>query len=321
MMAARSAGGWRGAWAWLQAFPLRFARGRRAESLPLRLDRHRIYILPTRAGLGFALLLFVMIGGALNYQNNAALLLSCMLGACFAASMLWTWRELHDLTLRAIHAEHGFCSARVPLNLAFAEDRHQRPGLRVSVDALEQPCPLAPGSTRARITVPAPRRGWVDAPRMQLSSTLPFGLFHTWAWITPAQRLLVYPRPLHDLPPPPRADDPTRRTLGGDDLAGLRAYHAGDPIRHVAWKASARHGDLLVREFDHAAARQPLRFDWAATGNVDRETRISRLTGWICDAYAAGHTWTLVLDDQRQLGPAANAAHYHHCLTTLAELP
>jgi uncharacterized protein (DUF58 family) len=297
------------------------ARGRKPEALPVRLDRRRIYIVPTRAGLGFGLLLAVMLFGALNYQNNAALLLTCMLGATLAGSMLLTWRELHDLTLRSLHAEHGFCGERLPLQLAFADDRRVRAGLAIAVDALEQPCPLQPDASRARITMPTDRRGWVDVPRMRISSTLPFGLFRAWSWITPAQHVLVYPRALGDSQLPVRNDDPNERIAGGDEFAGLRDYHAGDPLRHVAWKASARHEHLLVREFDRAAPGQPLKFDWHALSGVDRETRISRLAGCVCDAYNAAHPWILILEDHRVLGPASDAAHYHHCLTALAELP
>ena len=296
-------------------------RGRNPETLPVRLDRRRIYIVPTRAGFGFAVLLATMLAGALNYQNNAALLLTCLLGAALSSSMLLTWRELHDLTLRSLHAEHGFCGARLPLHLAFADDRRARHGLSIAVDELEQPCPLAPGTSRASVTIPTGRRGWMAVPRMRISSTLPFGLFRAWSWITPAQRVLVYPRILVDSKPPARNDDPAERITGGDEFAGLRDYRPGDPIRHVAWKPSARHDHLLVREFDRAAPGQPLRFDWSALTGIDRETRISRLAGWVCDAYAAAHPWTLVLEDQRSFGPASDTGHYHRCLAALAELP
>ncbi len=305
----------------VRAWSRSLMRGRQPETLPVRLDRRRIYIVPTRAGLGFGVLLIAMLIGALNYQNNAALLLTCMLGAALASSMLFTWRELHDLTLRSLHAEHGFCGARLPLHLAFADDRRVRHGLNIAVDELEQPCPLQPGASRASVTIATERRGWMAVPRMRISSTLPFGLFRAWSWITPAQSVLVYPRLLGDGKPPAHNEDPNERIIGGDEFAGLRDYHPGDPIRHVAWKASARHDHLLVREFDRAAPGQPLRFDWNSLTRIDRETRISRLAGWICDAYAAAHPWTLVLEDHRSFGPASDAAHYHHCLTALAELP
>lgn len=296
-------------------------RGRTPEPLPVCLDRRRVYIVPTRAGLGFGILLVAMLAGALNYQNNAALLLTCVLGAALASSMLLTWRELHDLTLRALHPEHGFCGARLPLHLAFADDGHARPGLHVALDEVRQPCPLAAGTSRATVTAPTQARGWVALPRMRFSSTLPFGLFHAWGWITPDQRVLVYPRILGGTPPPARHDDPLARAAGGDEFAALRDYRAGDPIRHVAWKASARHDHMLVRELDRAVPGQPLRLDWRALGGIDRETRISRLAGWVCEAYSTARPWILVLEDGRELGPASDAAHYHGCLSALAELP
>lgn len=297
------------------------ARGRRPEALPVALDRNRIYIVPTRAGLGFSVLLLAMLFGALNYQNNAALLLTCMLAAALAGSMLMTWRELQGLALQSLHAGHAFCDARLPLQLAFADDRRRRHGLRIAVDEIEQPCPLGPDASRATITLPTDRRGWVPLPRMQLSSTLPFGLFRAWSWITPDQRVLVYPRLLEDTPPPQHGDDPVVRLAGGDEFAGLRDYRRGDPIRHVAWKASARHVGLLVQEFDRAAPGEPLCFDWAALSGLDRETRISRLAGWVHDAHAQGRPWMLVLENRQPFGPASDAAHYHACLTALAELP
>ena len=51
-------------------------RPRQAETLPARLDRHRIYVLPTASGLFFALMIATMGLGALNFNNNPALLLA-----------------------------------------------------------------------------------------------------------------------------------------------------------------------------------------------------------------------------------------------------
>jgi uncharacterized protein (DUF58 family) len=42
------------------------------------------------------------------------------------------------------------------------------------------------------------------------------------------------------------------RPLGGEspELRELRQHHPGDPFRRIAWKASARRGELLVREYE-----------------------------------------------------------------------
>lgn len=82
-------------------------RYRRPERLPIELHRRRIYIVPTGFGLGFSVLLLVMLVGALNYSNNAGLLLTCLLGAASAASMLVAFRSLDGLRLGHLRAGHA----------------------------------------------------------------------------------------------------------------------------------------------------------------------------------------------------------------------
>ena len=65
--------------------------------MPKRLDRHRIYVLPTGFGLFLAALLAVMLLGALNYNNNPALLLALLAGAgglCVARRTRAAWPAL-----------------------------------------------------------------------------------------------------------------------------------------------------------------------------------------------------------------------------------
>ena len=57
-----------------------WARRRHGEDrLPVGLNARRVYILPTRAGMAFSLLLFVMLVAGLNYGNNVALMLTFLL--------------------------------------------------------------------------------------------------------------------------------------------------------------------------------------------------------------------------------------------------
>jgi len=70
-------------------------------------------------------------------------------------------------------------------------------------------------------------------------------------------RLIIYPKTLDLVVTPPRS----RRMVGrqaADRLivtdpsrtVGVRRYQAGDPLRHVEWRASARSQELLVRVFE-----------------------------------------------------------------------
>lgn len=296
-------------------------RGRRPEPLPVLLHRRRIYVLPTASGIGFGVLLLVMMLGALNYQNNAALLLTCLLGAAVINSMLVAFRALDGLALTALRADHAFAGDPLILHLCFDAGDRARPALCIDLEDGRVAFSLDPGNGEATIAMPTERRGWAAVPRLRLSNTLPFGLFRAWSWITPSPRVLVYPRPLDGPPPPPAGDAAHARQHGDDEYAGLRGYRHGDAMKRVAWKASARHDALLIRELDAAARNAPLRLDWDMLHGLDRETRISRLAGWVRAADAAGHAWTLALPGQPAFGPGADHAHYHRCMSALALLP
>ena len=53
-------------------------RGR--EPAPIRLTQRRIFLLPTRHGLFFALVLLVMLGGSINYALSLGFVLTFLLG-------------------------------------------------------------------------------------------------------------------------------------------------------------------------------------------------------------------------------------------------
>ncbi|HEX7130451.1 MAG TPA: DUF58 domain-containing protein [Rhodanobacteraceae bacterium] len=313
---------------WREALMLRaerrlpaLTRMRRPEALPVELHRRRIYILPTKSGFGFGVLLLVMLVGALNYQNNAALLLTCLLGATVVNSMLVAFRTLHGLRITRICAGHACAGESLPLTVVFDTGRRPRGALCLDLEGVAHAFSLEARGGETTLSMHAERRGWNRVPRMRVSSTLPFGLFRAWSWITPEHDVLVYPRALDGPPPPADEDDGAQRMHGDEDYAQLREYHFGDPLKRVAWRASARHDRLLIRELDAAARDAPQRFDWAMLHGLDRETRISRLAGWIREAHAAGRAWTLVLPDARVFGPDADNAHYHRCMTALALLP
>lgn len=89
-----------------------------------------------------------------------------------------------------------------------------------------------------------------------------FGLRRVQSTLIPASRLLVYPRivdletlaiaagaPLPLIPVrTPLYDDPTR-------VVGVREYEPGDQFRAIHWTASAAAGDLLVKKYRPAIAR------------------------------------------------------------------
>ena len=293
------------------------------EALPILLHRRRIYVLPTRFGLAFSAVLLVMLLGALNYNNNPAMLLTCLLGAAAYQSVFQAFRAVDRLELRAVHALPCHAGGVLPLTFHFRADARARRGLRMSIEGVEAVFDLQPGEDgRVRIDLPAGPRGWRRLGRIRVCSEYPFGLFHVWSWLNPQVSALIYPQLDANAPPLPvsgaDAEHFTSRRAG-DELATLRAYHPTDPMRGVAWKASARHDTLLVKEFEQRRGRETV-LDFSALHSLPGEARIARLARWVCMAETAQVRYAVQLPDRRipaGLGPDQR----HTCLRELALLP
>ena len=123
-----------------------WARPRAVEALPVRLDRRRVYVLPTRFGLFYAALVFTMALGALNYNNNPALLLALLLGATAMASLIFAHLQLSGLRVDAVSADPVFAGERLQVHVALsARDARRRNGLRLdALDASTFVPPLPP---------------------------------------------------------------------------------------------------------------------------------------------------------------------------------
>jgi uncharacterized protein (DUF58 family) len=297
-------------------------RYRRPESLPIELHRRRIYIVPTRFGLGFSILLMIMLVGALNYGNNAALLLTCLLGAASATSMLVTFRNLNGIRLSHVRAGHAIAGSPLEITLTFEAERVRQ---AIRLDLGEQASAFAltaSGTARLQMTLPTHQRGWQPLPRLRLWSSWPLGLFRAWSWLHPDQAVLVWPR-AESAGPPPRAPADDARQLRlhhGDELATLRDYRVGDPQRHIAWKASARHPDLMVKDFEQPRSRPHWQLDWRQLPRLDNEARIARLARWADEARAQQCSYSLWLPGN-DIAAGNGPLHHAHCMNALAQLP
>lgn len=299
-------------------------RLREREALPVVLERRRIYVLPSRAGLFFGALVAVMLLGALNYNNNPALMLCFIVGSALHTSLLSGYLTLRGLRLVQVQGSPVHAGGKLRLRFTFeAGERRSRHGLCLQRGAASTCFSVAAGElAEVELDLDATRRGWLPIGRIQVFTRHPLGLFRIWSWVHPDRRVLVYPAPEASAPALPRAGDPgaTRGRRGrGDEPHSLRDYRVGDPLRLVAWKRSARTGHLMVREFETPAGGDVL-LDWERVGELPYEARIARLTRWLLDAEREGLRSSLRVPGH-ELGPASGSDHLHACLRTLAQLP
>jgi uncharacterized protein (DUF58 family) len=310
----------------------RYLRGRMArwirkrqgvDSLPLTFSRRRLYILPTRAGVGFGLLVALMLVAGLNYANSAALFLTFLLTGFMLVTMHQCHRNLLGVQLLAATAEPTFARRNGTLTLTF-ENASAAVRFRVAAGVGDDPTVAADipahGRGRIELSVTAPKRGIVQLDRIHLITTHPFGLFRTWTWVHAHIEMLVYPHPQGSIPMPThhgtKAGVRSVASIGSDEWLGLRPFRDGDSPRQVDWKAYAREAPLLVKEYSASGAEMRV-FDFSALPHLAVEDRLEQVARWVVDAESGGERYGLTLPGS-YIKPDRGPEHRHRCLAALA---
>jgi len=291
---------------------------------PIVLVHRRIFILPTTHGTLFLLVLLLMLAGSVNYGLSLGFVLTFLLAGLGLNGILYAFRNLANLQIRAGRAEPVFVGEVAQFWLRIDNRSLVR---RAALEALSPSGGCydfdveAAAETLVPVARPATRRGRLPLGRVVLQTRYPLGLFRAWSHVEPARECIVFPRP--ESPPVAlplhRGDrgEGAAIAVGNDDFAGLRAYHAGDSPRRIAWKADARDQGLLSKVFSGQGDRY-LWLDYGALPpSLGIEARLSRLTRWVLDAEAAGIAYGLRLPATR-VEPATGSAHRRRCLEALA---
>ena len=315
--------------------PMRYARdqlwswARRRQGTdpdPVRIHRRRTYILPTWLGIGFGLLVFAMLLASMNYNNSMGFALTFLLAALGIVAMHWCHQNMTGLIVRGIRVEPVFAGSPPVLELALENPSDSRRyELVVACKGREaKPVDLPPAATvPVRLKLPVTGRGRLAVVPIGISTRFPFGLFRCWIWLSPDVTGIVYPKPAPRGAAPPSdlatGGSAIEEHVGEEDFAGLRTFRPGDSPRRVAWKAAARGGELLVKQF--AGAELSTRWlAWADTPEREPEERLSRLTRWVVDAHGRGQAYGLRLPGVEE-APAVGRRHRHRCLSALATYP
>lgn len=308
----------------LSARALRWARKRQGNDPAVtELSSRRIYILPTGVGMVFAIMTFAMLLGSMNYNNNLSFVLTFFLASLGFVSMHHCQRNLVGLEVGFAGVEPVFAGQSAEFRIAVTNhSKSHRHHIQLYVDDIVSDIDdLGPGESRIfHLEIPTSRRGHIGLERFGIRTLFPFELLRAWAWLHMDLSGLVYPRLADNVPEPP----PSRiarghrqhDARGEEDFAGLRRFNDGDSPRHVAWKAYARSGELLSKQFAGSdTSSQWLEFAQVDARNV--EERLSILARWIVDADRLQRDYGLRMPGE-EFAPAHGDQHRHRCLQALA---
>jgi uncharacterized protein (DUF58 family) len=266
---------------------------------------------------------FAMLLGSMNYNNNLSFVLTFLLIGIGFVAMHQCQRNLVGLELTFAGTDPVFAGQSTRFRIAVSnQSRNARYGIRIYHDRTSSDVhDLQPGESKIFVLpVATDRRGWIQLDRFGIRTLFPFELFRSWAWLHMDLRGLVYPKPSENPPEPPpthvahghRQHD----ARGEEDFAGLRRYNEGDSPRHVAWKAYARSGQLLSKQFAGADTSSQW-FDFDEIPTAEFEERLSILTRWIVNSDRTLEDYGLRLPGL-EFPPAHGETQRRQCLGALA---
>lgn len=287
------------------------------------LDKSRVYILPTKTGVIFSVLLIVLLLGSVNYGKSLGYVLVFLLAGIGNVALFSTWRNLAGLRLRAGGCSPVFAGEEAVFAVLLENlDAVRRYSIAISQDGKEYEIVdvSADGVAQLHFSKKTGQRGTTSAGRFRLYTTYPTGLFVAWTWIELNMQCVVYPRPAPRAPIPAGDSvvdgDSNLQGDGFDEYTGLRKYRAGDSWRRVSWKATARSGELHTREF--AGGMPELQWiDWKSVAASGIEERLSLMARMVIEAETQQRYYGLRMP-HIEIAPDHGNRHYLQCLKTLA---
>ncbi len=287
------------------------------------LTRDRVYIIPTKAGLIFSLLLVTLLIGSINYEKNLGFILTFLLAGIGNILLLSTWRNIAGLELHGSDATAVFSGEPACFNIQLLNHQlYDRHSIAISQHGEEQDVVDCAANSQQliRFKTKTARRGRLDAGRVRIYTEFPSGLFVAWTWADLSMTCIVYPAPDNSIELPVFDHSESGETdttgYGMENFSHLRKYHQGDNINRISWKAAAKTDELFTKQFIGA---KPVShwINWNDIPAKDIEQRLSMMTALVINAEQNHQYYGIRLPD-KEIAPDTGNEHYHRCLTFLA---
>lgn len=302
------------------------------------LTSRRIYILPTREGLIFALLVLVMLAAAINFNNSLVFFFTFLMAGIGIISMHMTQENLVGLQFSIAHVQPIFCFQNLSLPLIINNSSNNsllKNKQNYSIDiqlnkksysshelrhlSNELADVRIHEKTQLQLLFPTQQRGRIQLAPITVSSRYPLGLFRAWANIDLSNDAIVYPKPVNESKYEPTSGSDSEghgeKGRGFDDFSGFKSYQPGESLKHIHWKAYAREQGLLSKTFSGSNNREY----WINFSELsgDIEHRLSQLCRLIIEAEKRGDRYGLILPN-KTFPISQGTGHQHECLKALA---
>jgi uncharacterized protein (DUF58 family) len=287
------------------------------------LNNKNLFIFPSKAGLGFLFVDFLLWLLGTNYENNMILGLAFFLMALFLVSIYHTFFNMAGLQLEFLRSTPCFVGEQGEVEiLVSCQGEEGKESIAISYDSGSSVIVnlINDNESKIKLFVEAKHRGWFKPERIDILSRFPLGIIRCWSRPDLDVQILVYPKPVEGSEMPVSRGSENEGELldasGAEDFYGFKPHLTGMSPKHIAWKQYARGQGLYSKDYV-AYREQKVWLDWDALQGMAREQRLSRLCYWVLKISSTQQAYGLRLPNV-EIEPNIGAEHKLQVLKALA---
>ena len=216
----------------------------------------------TPVGKLFLGLMLLFYGASVTSQSGLLLLLIGLIGGCFIVNFTFSSRNVANLRVtppQDVYIEEGGVPTQ-PWRFENPATKHAEVMEIFHGDTVLFRLPVV--ETKSSVSVVPKmvyeRRGVYPNARVTIASAAPYGLLSARRQLQLPGEVVVFPRVYQtDSPAVVGSDMVTggrfrggRRVNSGTNFSGVRGWQAGDSLKQVHWKSTAKRGELMVKTFE-----------------------------------------------------------------------
>jgi uncharacterized protein (DUF58 family) len=280
--------------------------------------RYRVKITPS--GYIYILLTIFLSIGVANTGNNLLYLMVSLMLAFMVLSGLSSLVNLFFLDISLIPHQEVFVDTPTQFRLIVHKRKGQSFFLSCETNFGSVQVPFIKERIETPLWLKFPKRGLIRIETLRIHSGFPLGFFRRYRTFYLGLEVLVYPKPIPRMFPSLTShfhgveEDYSFRGELSDEIKELRSHRQSDPIKWVDWKATARKGEMVVRDF-YRHEGDTLVIDLSKSQD-GWEKRLSEACYFILEGYRKKLSMTLILPDQ-EIGPGRGTRHKRLLLEAL----
>ena len=295
---------------------------RNPASNPQIFNSNNLYILPSRFGWAYGLVLLTLFSGAINYQISTVFLMTFLLAVIGLVSAWEAHANLKELSVKLISIKDAQQGKPALVTLLLHSNNKIRFGLEFQVGKqattrLEK-IPLE--GLQFIVPIETSLRGSFLLPPIIISSLFPFGIFRVWGYAHFDKHYYVYPEPISPnfWPPSSANQNKKKKDIPGDEeLYDLKQVeNPWVQPNLIAWKIAAKGQGWYLKTMSNNEGNYWL-FSLNDLPAVDVELKLQYLSYWLQIAEENGYIYSLELTKVPSQF-SQGEEHLQYCLRQLA---